>query len=300
MRTFHFYTRAIELNPENASEYYLGRADLYCQFRDYENAYNDFRKAEDLGEDLSQNYNYNKCCDFKQSDAKISEYSTKIDKEPENDNYYRKRAYYYQLQKEYAKAFADLSMAIDLKPSQYLYKMRNRLCEEIREYDIEKMIECVDKDEKIKCYLDRLDFYSQKILSSRDAEFWTYKADCDLAKIEELTPDKALAYYQKAVFYEKIENIEKAKDFCKLAIEQAKRTGSDSEIYIYTTKLITYYVNEGKYETAMEISSQNVERPLDKELMEAYLYIKENASININIFKKERVRHLQLERLENN
>lgn len=207
METIEFYTNALELDKENAIEYYLGRAELYFENYDYLKALEDFEKAIELGEEsVKEDDCYLTCLDYKNAESSIAEL-TKSLKNEKTVEAYTQRAYLYELKQEYDKAFADISSAIALEPNNSeLYTCRAELCKEIEKYDYTKAIENSPNDSAY--YHDRAEFYT------KNGEY--EKAEQDYNKAIEVDEDSEYTYSARAGFYQNIDCLEDAiKDYNK-------------------------------------------------------------------------------------
>ncbi len=207
METIEFYTNALELDKENAIEYYLGRAELYFENYDYIKALEDFKKAIELGEEsVKEDDCYLTCLDFKNADSLITKLTESLENEKTIEAY-TQRAYLYELKREYDKAFADISSAIALEPSNSeLYTCRAELCKEIEKYDYTKAIENSPND--CAYYHDRAEFYT------KNGEY--EKAEQDYNKAIEVDEDSEYTYSARAGFYQNIDCLEDAiKDYNK-------------------------------------------------------------------------------------
>ena len=207
METIEFYTNALELDKENAIEYYLGRAELYFENYNYIKALEDFEKAIELGEEsVKEDDCYLTCLDFKNADSLITKLTESLENEKTIEAY-TQRAYLYELKREYDKAFADISSAIALEPSNSeLYTCRAELCKEIEKYDYTKAIENSPND--CAYYHDRAEFYT------KNGEY--EKAEQDYNKAIEVDEDSEYTYSARAGFYQNIDCLEDAiKDYNK-------------------------------------------------------------------------------------
>lgn len=207
METIEFYTNALELDKENAIEYYLGRAELYFENYDYIKALEDFKKAIELGEEsVKEDDCYLTCLDFKNADSLITKLTESLENEKTIEAY-TQRAYLYELKREYDKAFADISSAIALEPSNSeLYTCRAELCKEIEKYDYTKAIENSPND--CAYYHDRAEFYT------KNGEY--EKAEQDYNTAIEVDEDSEYTYSARAGFYQNIDCLEDAiKDYNK-------------------------------------------------------------------------------------
>lgn len=298
MRDEHYYTRALKLNPENAGEYYLGRADFYCIEHNYDKAYKDFTKAKKLGIDLTKSYRYKTCEDFINADKNISELTKKINKDTENYELYCNRAKYYLLKREYSKCVSDVQNAIQINPNLYTHEFMDDMSYKIREFNIFDTVNNAKKKDLINAYKLRIKFAQENIILYKNAEYWYYRALKDLDNIVELAKDKTLALYFKVNFYEGLKDIRRYKtdqmyingaiNTCKKVIEQSKtRTDKLGKTltYLYEMKLVSLYSNEENFEQAIKIAILHPDKPTSEDLKKGLKYINDFASIYIDVLR---------------
>lgn len=111
------YTRAIELDPEDAEAYnYRGFAHLYNG--DIDKAIADYTKAIDIDQELTEAYKDRATAYLANSnfDNAINDYTKAIQLDPDDTNIYNYRGFAYFRNSEIDKAIDDLSRAIQLKP----------------------------------------------------------------------------------------------------------------------------------------------------------------------------------------
>ena len=269
METIEFYTNALEADSENAIEYYLGRAELYFEENNYLKALEDFENAFKLGaEEIKEDECYNTCLDFKNSDALITELSQSIQNKPTSELYIE-RAYLFELRQEFEKAFADISSAISLEPSNSeLYTCRAELCREIERYDYTKAIEQSPSDSVL--YQDRAEYYA------KNGEY--EKAEKDYTKAIELDNESEYSYSARAGFYQNIECFEEAlEDYNKalsLCSEYENEINSLEELYIgkagYYHDRAECYQGLGEYEKAISDYNKTIEILEKSNIQEEY------------------------------
>ena len=285
MRDEHFYTRAIELNPENAKDYYIERARLHFFEKDYDKALFDFEQGIKLGAILTDDYEYKTCQKYFSSDDSIKNTTKKIESAPKKWLYYYERAYYYRLKKQYDKAISDMVKTIELSPTPALYTTLNDICEEFKIYNINKAVEISDKEDLIDAYENRIKFAEDEIKLRKNYEYWTYVVNKDLDKIYELLSDKALAFYIRVNFYERIKDFGNAAWYCKKVINKAKEQGNNVAEYLYTVKLSTLYMDDKKYEKAKEIVAQNMKKPSYEKIKKELIYINTYANLQVDVLR---------------
>ena len=285
MRDEHFYTRAIELNPENAKDYYIERGRLHFFEKDYDKALSDFEQGIRLGAILTDDYEYQTCQKYSSADESIIKTTKKIESNPEKWLSYYERAYYYRLKKQYDKAISDMVKAIELSPTQALYTTLNNICDEFKTYNINEVVRTAEKDDLLDAYENRIEFAEDKIKLHENYDYWTYIANKDLDKIYELLSDKALAFYIRVNFYERIKDFGNAAWYCKKAINKAKEQGNNVAEYLYTVKLSTLYMDDKKYEKAKEIVAQNMKKPSYEKIKKELIYINTYANLQVDVLR---------------
>lgn len=255
MTKLEILTKEIEQNPDN-SENYLNRADWYYQLKDFEKALFDYEKAIELGKDLEEDVCYLECLDFKKADVKISELSEKIKKNPNDIDNYTTRAYYYSLKRQYDKAIADISTAINIKPSPVLYQARTILCEDLTEYDLSKAIEVAEDEKKYASLWFRGNHYKEKYLANKEETYFLEKAEEDYKNAITYTKNKDCAYFELSRFYEDIENYEEAIEACKIAVETADKNDNVLFLAKYTEQLASLYYETENYKEAADCATK--------------------------------------------
>lgn len=269
METIEFYTNALELDKENAVEYYLGRAELYFENYEYLKALADFEKAIELGEEsIKDDECYLTCLDYKNADALISELTDSLESEKSVEAY-TQRAYLYELKQEYDKAFADISSAIALEPTNSeLYTCRAELCKEIEKYDYSKAIE--NSPNECEYYHDRAEFYT------KNGEY--EKAEQDYNKAIEVDKNSEYSYSARAGFYQNIECLEEAiKDYNKaleLCPEYENAIETLEDLYIgkagYLHDRAECYQQLEQFEKALEDYNKTIEIIENSDIPEEY------------------------------
>ncbi|MEE3350182.1 MAG: hypothetical protein VZR09_09105 [Candidatus Gastranaerophilaceae bacterium] len=298
MQDEHFYTRALKLNPENAFDYYLGRAEWYCMEHEYEKAYEDLCKAEEL---ISDNLNYRKrfkkancydCGQFINSEKYIETLSKEIEEDPDNCNAYLIRAKMYLLQRQYTKAINDAITALQIRNDISTYRFLHNLFSKITEFnvfDIVKKSKGSDS-QTINALRYRIKLAEEKIVLSENSEYWQKRAELDLAEISELSEDKTLALYYKATFYENIKNFDNAVFYCQKVVEQSEeRTDNLGKAltYLYKFKLASLNLQlsaKNKNHMNAEYAYEKLKRmenctdkPAESDINKAIEYINEYA-----------------------
>ena len=286
MRDEHFYTRGIKLNPENTVEYLLGRAEFYCKEQNYDKAYKDICEAIKSGADVSNNRTYKICTDYIEAEKNIKLLTDKIEKNPNQiDNYYS-RSYYYLLQNKFNDAFRDINKLIELAPCPKSYNIVNKVCDKIKEYNINLAVKNAGKNELITAYKQRIDYAKEMILTRNNHEYWQYRAEHDLDEILNLVKDKALGLYLRVNFYESINNIGNAILYAKKVLETAKTQQNKTLTYLYATKLIALYSNEENFDKAMQIAVFYPDKPTSEELKKGLKYINEFADMRVDVLRR--------------
>lgn len=298
MRDEHYYTRAIKLNPENAMDYHLGRADFYCMEYAYDKAYKDFTKAQKLGADVSKNSQYKICEEYKNAEKHILLLTEKIEQDPENDCLYCSRARYYLLKKQYNNCFLDASKAININPCPNNYNFMNDICVKIKELNIFDSIKNSKKKDLISAYQLRINLAKENILIDKKVDYWRYRAEKDLDSIVELAKDKALALYLKVNFYEDLKHlkffkgdkryVKNAISNCKKVIEISKNrtdTLGKTLTYLYEMKLISLYSNEEDMQEAIQIAILHPDKPTSDNLKKGLKYINSFAFMYVDVLR---------------
>lgn len=301
MRDEHYYTRALKLNPENAIDYYLGRADFYCMEYDYDKAYKDFTKAQKLGANTSKSSRYKICEEYKNAEDYILSITDEINKTPENYSLYCDRAKYYLLKREYTKCLSDVSKAVQLCPCPHAHEVMGDICSKIKEMNVFDSVNNSKKKDLINAYKLRIQLAKENILTNKRVDYWRYRAEKDLDSIVELAKDKALALYLKVNFYEDLKHLRffkgdkvytnKAISNCKKVVELSKeRTDNLGKTltYLYEMKLVSLYSNEESEEgilQAMKIAVLHPDKPSSDKLKKGLKYINSFAFMYVDVLR---------------
>lgn len=288
MRDEHFYTRSMKLDPKNAVDYYLGRADFYCLEQNYDKAYRDLCEAVKLGADVSENFSYKICKDYIDADENIIKLTKKIEENPKNTYAYYKRSHYYLLQNKSDKAFSDIIKMYETDKCVEFSYLINELCDKIKERNVNNTVKNANKKQLTAAYKQRIEYAEEQILISHNREYWQYRAEHDLEEIYNLSKDKALALYLRVNFYERIKNIGNAIFYCKKVLDASKIQKDKTLTYLYATKLIALYANEEKYDKAMQIAVFYPEKPVSEDLKKGLKYINNFASMDVDVLRKNR------------
>ena len=301
MRDEHFYTRALQFTPDK-TEYYLGRAEWYCIEHEYDKAYKDFTKAVKLGADVKESYKYKTCMDYIEADRHISDLSKEIEKNPDNYEFYCKRAKYYLLKREYKNAISDVEQAVQLNPCPYTFEFKDDLLIKIREFNVFDVVNNAKKKDLIKAYRLRLKLAQDNLRLCQNEEYWRKRAELDFDKIIELSKDKTLALYLKVNFFEALSDIRQFKNdntyinnaimYCKRVIEQSKNrtdTMGKTLTYLYEIKLVSLYSNEDKFEQAMQTALNYPEKPLYQDIKKGLKYINDFAFMHFNVLSNDKI-----------
>ena len=286
MKDEHYYTRALELSPKKAKEYYLGRADWYCIEHEYDKAYQDFINAQKLGADIEQEYWYKTCKDYIEADKNIARLTSILEKNKNNDRKLCQRAEYYLLKREYKNAISDLEQAIKINPCPYNYELMSEFLDKIKEYNVFDCVKNAKKKDLIDCLKLRLKLAQEKIALYKNVEYWRKRAELDLNKISELSKDKTLALYLRVNFFEELKDIRLFKNdntyiknaihACKKVVEMSKSrtdTLGKTLTYLYEVKLVSLYSNEDEFEQAMKFALEYPEKPTSRDLKKGLEYI---------------------------
>ena len=269
MQTIEFYTNALETDAENSAEYYWERAELYFDNKEYLKALEDYEKLIELGleEEISEDECYLTCLDYKNSDKTIETLSEQLEKNPTVEDY-TQRAYLYELQENYEKAFADISSAISLDPSNSeLHSCRAELCREIEKYDYSQAIE--KSPEQYEFYHDRAECYV------RNGEY--EKAEADYNKAVEIEASE-YPYSARAGFYQNLDCFEEAlEDYNKaieLCPEYEEEVSTIEDLYLglagYYHDRAECYEGLGEYEKAIEDYNRTIELIENSDIEQEY------------------------------
>ena len=308
MRDEHFYTRAIKLNPENAVDYYLGRAELYCIEHDYDKACKDYKKAEKLGADITQSHKYYIYQDFINADNEIKKLSEKITNKPDDYGLYCKRAKFYLLKSKYQECISDVEKAIELNPCPYNYEFMDDILKKIREQNVFDSVRNSKKKDLINAYKLRLKLAQDNIILYKNTEYWQKRAESDLKNIVDMTKDKALALYLRVNFYEGLKDIRRFKtdtrfisnaiSTCKKVIEESKKRTDKlgkTLTYLYEIKLISLYSDEEDFSKAIKIAVTHPDKPTSNDLKKGLKYINNFAYMRVDVLRDNiRKRHKKL------
>ena len=251
------YTRAIEIDPKEPL-YYSNRGHAYYDLGDQEKALSDFNISIALAkENDNKNYAYsfnlvyylnNRANYFKyieDYDNAILDYSSCIELEPENANYYKNRANCYNSLKDFNNALFDFTRAIDLDPyNVYRYIDRADFQRKIEEFDFALK----DYDKAISISND---IYSKSISINNRALIYeqidsNYLALSEYTKLTVLHPLERLYWSNRGLRYKEIGDYEKAiLDFTKaIELEVTESTPdylSNSTVYSYRAN--SYFMN---------------------------------------------------------
>jgi tetratricopeptide (TPR) repeat protein len=210
------YTKAIELNPDDAV-YYGNRGFSYAKLEEHEKAVEDYTKTIELRPDNAALYDnrgssYDK---LEEHEKAVEDYTKAIELRPDEGAYYSKRGSSYFELKEYGKVVADYTKAIELRPDgAVLYGNRGFSYAKLEEH--EKAVE--DYTKAIELRPDEGVYYSQR--GSSYFELKEYgKVVEDYTKAIELNPDDAVYYNNRGFNYGKLEEYGKAVEDYTKAIE---------------------------------------------------------------------------------
>ncbi|MFM6690497.1 MAG: tetratricopeptide repeat-containing serine protease family protein, partial [Microcystis panniformis] len=132
------YSKAIELNPNDADAYY-NRGILYRRQQKYELALDDYNQAIELNpNDADAYYNRgNLYYNQQKYELALSDYSKAIEINPNYAKAYYNRGNLYKNLQKYDSALADYNQAIDINPNDaYAYYNRGNLYKDLQKYDL--------------------------------------------------------------------------------------------------------------------------------------------------------------------
>jgi tetratricopeptide (TPR) repeat protein len=111
------HTQAINLNPDNAT-YYNRRGNAKSNFKDYQGAVADYTQAIELDPDNATYYRNrgHAKCNLKDYQGAVADYTEAIELDPDNANYYRNRGFAKYNLKDYQGDIDDCTKAIELDP----------------------------------------------------------------------------------------------------------------------------------------------------------------------------------------
>ena len=287
MQDEHFYTRALELDPKNSFEYYLGRAKWYCTEHEYEKACADLCKIKEL---INHNLSYRKrfdeesyyfeiCQEFIESEKNIELLTKEIEEKPDEYSAYLSRARLYLLQRKYSDAINDAMRALKISNTIDTYIFLHDLFSQIKEFNVFDIVNKSKGADLVNALRYRVKYAEEKILLKDNYEYWQKRAEIDMAKIAELLEDKTLALYYKVVFYEQISNFGNAIMYCEKVIEQSQNHTDklgEALTYLYKEKLakLNWESSNISYEEYEKIKN-NLKHPSDAYITKGLNYINE-------------------------
>jgi len=227
------FSKVIELQPNNRTPYF-NRGDTYYQMENYPAALADFSKAIELQSENGDNYNWRGITYFEMQDysAALVDFSKVIELQPNNGTpYFNRGDTHYQME-NYPAALADFSKAIELQPEDGdSYNRRGRTYYQMENYPVA----LADFSKAIELHPENGDNYNWRGLTYFQMKDFP-AALVDFSKVIELQPDNRTPYFNRGDTYYQMENYPAAlADFSK-AIELQPEDGDN-----YNWRGLTYY-----------------------------------------------------------
>ena len=262
------YSRAIELNPDNAA-IYNNRGGAYVGKRDFDCAMEDYTKAIDINPNFVQAYNNrgNVYHDKGDYDHAMEDYTTAIELNPEHVNAYINRGNAYCDRGEYDIAIADHTKAIDINPNHVTaYFNRGNAYDKRGDFDratvdYTKAIELNPRN--AHAYTNRGIIYGKRSNSDH--------AIVDFNKAIEFKPDLAIAYTSRGNAY-----CDKGKHDIAIADHTKAIELNPDYVDAYNNRGNAYY-DKGKHDIAIRDYTKAIE--LNPDYASAY-YNRGNAYYN--------------------
>ena len=132
-----YFTKSIDLNPNNAMAYY-NRGNVKYDLKDYDGAISDYNKSIDLDPNNSLLYATRGLAKYylKDYNGAISDYNKSINLTPNSSVVYYERGLAKQYLKDYDGAISDYNKSIDLDPNNNsVYYNRGRTKSFLKDYD---------------------------------------------------------------------------------------------------------------------------------------------------------------------
>lgn len=226
------YTKALELNPYNAS-HYNSRGEVYFCLKEYDKAIVDIEQAIIIKPDNALYYNnrgeaYYYLRKYKEA---VKDYTQAIQLYSISAVYYNNRGKAYNYLKEYDKAIADYIQAIKLDPTNAAYyNYYGKTLFDLKQYDkavieYNKALELVKTDDI---------YYSNRGYSYKKLGFYDRSVK-DYDKAIKLDPNNSSYYHERGDNYNYLNQFDKAiQDF-----NQAIRINSKKAIY-YSSRGFSY------------------------------------------------------------
>ena len=257
MKDYSFYDRALKLDEKNAGKYYKERAILYFRDMEYDLAWQDFQKADELGFDVKnhQCYIVLKACQENSYENININFDEKV-------SYSRLSNYiwYCLIKHNFADAFSFLGNLLSKNPNNFLYqkKMQDVFFEMKRQkfrYILKRAVHYESAYfGRIKLYTDNLKKYSKDI-----QKYYRTRINQDFEKLEKISINPEYICLLRSKYFENQNEIKYAVKFCQKAIDIAKKKNNKGFVYIASSILKDLYVKNYQTEKALEIAMELVE-----------------------------------------
>ena len=210
------YNKAIESNPNNAS-YYFSRGSNYYFLNRYNEAIDDYSKAIELDPNNASYFNSRGVAyrDLENYQEAINNYDRAIESDPNNASYFNSRGDIYYYEKSYEKAIDDYDKAIKLDPNYaFYYYNRGFAYSKLKKYKeaIEDYNKAIELDPNNASY-----FNSRGVAYNNLGEY--SKAIDDYDKAIKLNPNYTFAYNNKGITFDNLGEFEEAITNYNKAIE---------------------------------------------------------------------------------
>ena len=210
------YNKAIESNPNNAS-YYFSRGSNYYFLNRYNEAIDDYSKAIELDPNNASYFNSRGVAyrDLENYQEAINNYDKAIELDPNNASYFNSRGDIYYYEKSYEKAIDDYDKAIKLDPNYaFYYYNRGFAYSKLKKYKeaIEDYNKAIELDPNNASY-----FNSRGVAYNNLGEY--SKAIDDYDKAIKLNPNYTFAYNNKGITFDNLGEFEEAITNYNKAIE---------------------------------------------------------------------------------
>ena len=244
------YNKAIELNPNNAS-YYFSRGSNYYFLNRYNEAIEDYSKAIELDPNNASYFNSRGVAyrDLENYQEAINNYDRAIESDPNNASYYDNRGLAYNNLGEYNKAIDDYDKAIELDPNNASY-FNSRGDIYYYEKSYEKAID--DYDRAIKLDPNYAFYYYNRGFAYSKLKKYKEAIE-DYNKAIELDPNNASYFNSRGVAYNNLGEYSKAIDDYDKAIKL-----NPNYTFAYNNKGITFD-NLGEFEEAITNYNKAIE-----------------------------------------
>lgn len=257
MKDYSFYDRALKLDKKNAGKYYAERAVLYFRDMEYDLAWQDFQKADELGFYAKhlQCYIVLKAC----QENRYENISIDFDEEisySSLSNY----IWYCLIKHNYANAFSFLGNLLSRNPNNMLYqkKMQDVFFEMKRQKYRGILKRLVNYE---SAYFNRIKLYTDnfKKYSSGLQKYFRTRINQDFDKLEKISINPEYICLLRSKYFENQNEIRYAIKFCQKAIDIAKKKNNKGFVYIASSILKDLYVKNYQTEKALEIAMELVE-----------------------------------------